>query len=300
MPRFPGEAKGIPWPRERPRTLWLERREIAKYLGPLRQANSGLLLDVYYGAARYGDLSGTGKGGAEKILRSEKNVLSLSCLYADFDSPTPASEEFVRGKGWEGIPAPGIAVSTSEGRWQTIWLLDAPLSVRCAKPLLRRLCEATGGDPAVKDASRVLRLPGYRNRKRGGWAVEARLFDGTRLSPELLDAALPPLRDGEPADGKEGGEEPASLSEPLSPKGEDLSASGSSPGPVARREARKRWDATFERRGDKEAADWAVAHYFRVLGVSERHAWLWLKENRNGRHAEHLADTVRRAWSSVS
>ena len=297
IPCFPGEARGVAWPRERPRTLWLERREIAGYLGPLRQANRGLLMDVYYATARYGSMYEDNKDGGKRILRTEKNVLSLSCLYADFDSPTQASEQFVRGKEWEGIPAPQLVVSTSEGRWQTIWLLDTPLSTLCAKPLLRRLCEATGGDPAVKDTSRVLRLPGYRNQKRGGWEVEARLFKEARLSPEVMDRALPPLCNGEHADAKAGRWVTDVSVKTISTKRVGLSKVGSSPGAIARREARKRWDMTFERRKDKEAADWAVAHYFRVLGVSQLQAWGWLVENRNGRHAEHLEETVLRAWS---
>jgi hypothetical protein len=62
------------------------------------------------------------------------------------------------------VPIPSTIVSTSPGKYQVLWQVD---DFRFAEQerMLKLLAIALGGDPACTDCNRVLRLPGFLNRK---------------------------------------------------------------------------------------------------------------------------------------
>lgn len=62
-------------------------------------------------------------------------------------------------------PYPTLVVRTSRGRHQVYWRLDQPIQVAQQERLMSALAVDIGADRAATDVSRVLRLPGYWNRK---------------------------------------------------------------------------------------------------------------------------------------
>ena len=292
-PDFPG-VPSQNWPRQIPRTFWLERKDALKYLGSLKQVNKRYGLDVYYSMANYGDKFELRKNGSKKILRTEENVVGIQALYADYDYETEASAFFKVGKPWKGIPTPNIVVSTSLGRSQAIWLTEKNIDLVKAKDLLTRLCVMTGGDPAVKDLSRVMRLPGYQNMKREGWPVESILQHERRLSEVdlvRLDEQILPCEPGlpEPKALLRNEEEKANLLHSFTDSGEKI-------GQVADIHAQERWEKTYTNSGDKGKADWAVTHYFRSLGIAPLEAYRWLVCHRGEHNREYLYLTVKNAY----
>ncbi|MDO5115818.1 MAG: DNA-primase RepB domain-containing protein [Synergistaceae bacterium] len=129
--------------------------------------------------------------------RCAGNVIIARALWADFDSPAPAMDAFLRGRGWCDIPAPDFAVSTSQGRYQFYWQLpdDDKRSIDeiCAE--VKRIARITGADLQATDAARVLRLPGYKNRKKGRAAWECKAYRRREMKPINLSNRPCPLFD---------------------------------------------------------------------------------------------------------
>lgn len=101
-----------------------------------------------------------------RSAKGSNEVRTVRCLWADLDSVRPdavlASLPFV-------LPAPSIVVNSGHGT-HLYWKLSQPIDV--AKPgaredlegMLRNIYAETGGDH-VQDVSRILRLPGFWNKK---------------------------------------------------------------------------------------------------------------------------------------
>jgi RepB DNA-primase from phage plasmid len=62
------------------------------------------------------------------------------------------------------VPAPNFVLDTSPGKHQVVWRVEG-LDTHQAETLLRGLASQYGGDPSATDISRLLRLPGFLNRK---------------------------------------------------------------------------------------------------------------------------------------
>lgn len=62
-------------------------------------------------------------------------------------------------------PYPTLVVRTSKGRYQIYWRLDQPLPVAAQEQLMSAMARDVHADRAATDVSRVLRLPGFWNRK---------------------------------------------------------------------------------------------------------------------------------------
>jgi len=92
-----------------------------------------------------------------KTCRAIKNVIRVRSAFVDLDgSPVdPVIEAKVQ---------PSIVVESSPNRWHAYWRLDdCPLGQFKAMQLA--LAERFGGDPAVNDLCRVMRLPGFIHQK---------------------------------------------------------------------------------------------------------------------------------------
>jgi len=94
--------------------------------------------------------------------RSKENVRKIRHVYLDLDEDAGASLHAVRTSG--DAPSPNFVLDTSPGKHQVVWRIEG-LDQEQAQSLLRSLANQFGGDPAATDVSRVLRLPGFTNRK---------------------------------------------------------------------------------------------------------------------------------------
>lgn len=87
--------------------------------------------------------------------RRNESVLSPHWLYADLDAVDPRQIEL----------RPTLAVTSSPGRYQSLWQLARPVPAATHEDLNRRLTYSVGADKGGWDLSQVLRLPGTRNLK---------------------------------------------------------------------------------------------------------------------------------------
>lgn len=94
--------------------------------------------------------------------RTKESIRDIRHVYLDLDEDAPASLQAIRTSG--DIPAPNFVLDTSTSKSQVIWRVDG-LDQQQAESLLRSLAIAFRGDPAATDVCRVLRVPGFANRK---------------------------------------------------------------------------------------------------------------------------------------
>ncbi|MFZ3217665.1 MAG: DNA-primase RepB domain-containing protein [Candidatus Acidiferrales bacterium] len=94
--------------------------------------------------------------------RTKENIREVRHLYLDLDEGATASLQAIRTSG--DIPTPNFVLDTSREKHQVIWRVDG-LNQDQAESVLRSLATAFRGDIAATDITRVLRLPGFVNRK---------------------------------------------------------------------------------------------------------------------------------------
>jgi len=94
--------------------------------------------------------------------RRKEQIREVRHAYLDLDEEAAASLKAIRTSG--GVPPPNFVLDTSPGKHQVVWRVEG-LDTSQAESLLRALASQYGGDPAATDISRLLRLPGFANRK---------------------------------------------------------------------------------------------------------------------------------------
>lgn len=94
--------------------------------------------------------------------RTKENIASVRHLYIDIDTNGDARLAALRASNM--VPAPNSILSTSPGKYQVLWRVEGFDSAR-QEQTLKLLAIAFGGDPACTDCNRVLRIPGFLNRK---------------------------------------------------------------------------------------------------------------------------------------
>ena len=99
-------------------------------------------------------------GGARS--RTKEHIREVRHTYLDLDEDAGASLQAIRTTG--DVPAANFVLDTSPGKHQVVWRVEG-LDNHDAESLLRALASHYGGDPAATDISRLLRLPGFVNRK---------------------------------------------------------------------------------------------------------------------------------------
>ena len=100
--------------------------------------------------------------GPEARRRTKDNVKEIRHTYLDLDEDAGASLQAIRTSG--DVPPPNFVLDTSPGKHQVIWRVEG-VEREQGESLLRALASQYGGDPAATDISRLLRLPGFVNRK---------------------------------------------------------------------------------------------------------------------------------------
>jgi hypothetical protein len=100
------------------------------------------------------------RGGSRS--RTKDQIREIRHAYLDLDEEAGASLQAIRTTG--DLPPPNFVLDTSPGKHQVVWRVEG-LDTNQAETLLRALASQYGGDPAATDISRLLRLPGFTNRK---------------------------------------------------------------------------------------------------------------------------------------
>ena len=282
--------------------LWMKRKDFIKKL-PLLHALNKRHWGIYYSTAGFGEnLNENGNPS-----RKRDNVRRVQILFADFDFPTDASRAFEAGQGFDLLPQPNYIVWTSEKKLQAIWLAARPMNFETAGAALLYISTKTGGDAAVKDLARVLRLPGFKNTKlkSGDWPVVAEKRHDKRLEASLVEAlssAGKGVRTSSSASTlKERPARPSSLPSAAGggfskPASAGLTFAEIGPVPVGR--ALKKWEKIYENRKSKTLADWGLCCYLRGIGASEETMFKLMRcahddDGRKG-NDEYYRDTARR------
>lgn len=94
--------------------------------------------------------------------RTKECVASVRHLYIDIDDDGDARLAALRASNL--VPTPTAIISTSPGKCQALWRV-AGFDFERQEQTLKLIAQAFGGDPACTDRNRVLRVPGFLNRK---------------------------------------------------------------------------------------------------------------------------------------
>jgi len=94
--------------------------------------------------------------------RTKECVAEVRHLYLDLD--TDGEAKLAAPRHSNSVPLPTAIVSTSPGKYQVLWRVES-VPFEEQETLLKLLAITFGGDPACTDCNRVLRLPGFLNRK---------------------------------------------------------------------------------------------------------------------------------------
>jgi len=94
--------------------------------------------------------------------RTKQQIREVRHVYLDLDEDASASLHAIRTSG--DLPSPNFVLDTSSANHQIVWRVEG-FDIANAEVLLSALASQFGGDPAATDVSRLLRLPGFKNRK---------------------------------------------------------------------------------------------------------------------------------------
>jgi RepB DNA-primase from phage plasmid len=108
----------------------------------------------------------------DAATRTKDEIESIRHVYIDLDYGGARALEGIRKSNL--VPKPNYVLTSSTDKFQVVWKVEG-IELDQAEILLRALAREFGGDPAATDATRVLRLPGFANKKYGAdFYVEAR------------------------------------------------------------------------------------------------------------------------------
>jgi hypothetical protein len=94
--------------------------------------------------------------------RTKGDIKDIRHVYLDLDRKGDEALQAIRNSS--EVPAPNFVLDTSPGKHQVVWKVSG-FSQDEAESLLHNLANKFGGDLAATDSTRVLRLPGFANRK---------------------------------------------------------------------------------------------------------------------------------------
>src|SRR6202789_3796668 len=176
------------------RIVALEKALAPRYLAWLAHENRNGA-NVYVAANPL--LSGSRK-------RTKESIASVRHLYIDIDTDGDARLATLRAS--DAVPTPSAILSTSPGKYQVLWRVEG-FDFASQESALKLLAVAFGGDPACTDCNRVLRLPGFLNRKYDPahrvtveypcdsvWTPAAFRLDSGVVDAMLFDHVIPPRK----------------------------------------------------------------------------------------------------------
>ncbi len=104
--------------------------------------------------------------------RTKEDIASIRHVYLDLDHGGP--EGLASLENSNSVPKPNYVLTSSPRKFQIVWKVEG-MSLDEAEGLLHAMAREFGGDSAATDATRVLRLPGFANKKyETDFYVEAR------------------------------------------------------------------------------------------------------------------------------
>lgn len=119
--------------------------------------------------------------------RSKIDVDKIRHVYLDLDKN--GEDALTKIEGSSLVPEPSFVINTSPHKYQVIWKV-ADMTPQESESLQKAMVTEFGGDPAATDSSRVLRLPGFQNKKyQRDYPVEAYL--GSAQTYSLPDFKVP-------------------------------------------------------------------------------------------------------------
>src|SRR5260370_4884460 len=104
--------------------------------------------------------------------RTKEDIESIKHVYIDLDHGGSEALDAIENSSI--VPKPNYVLNSSHEKHQVVWKVEG-MNLEEAEGLLRAMAREFGGDPAATDATRVLRIPGFANKKYGTtFYVEAR------------------------------------------------------------------------------------------------------------------------------
>src|SRR5258708_30723831 len=108
----------------------------------------------------------------DAATRTKEEIETSRNVYLDLDQGGREALQSVEDSS--AVPKPNHVLTSSPGKFEVVWGLEG-MSLDEAKSLLHAMAREFGGDPAATDATRVLRLPRFANKKyKTDFYVEAR------------------------------------------------------------------------------------------------------------------------------
>jgi RepB DNA-primase N-terminal domain len=98
----------------------------------------------------------------EAHTRTKDDIQAIKHLYLDLDHEGAKSLAAIEQS--DLIPPPNYVLCTSPNKFQVIWKVEG-ITQEQGEAFLHALAREFDGDPAATDSTRVLRLPGFANKK---------------------------------------------------------------------------------------------------------------------------------------
>jgi hypothetical protein len=98
----------------------------------------------------------------DAATRTKDEIHSIRHVYIDLDYGGDKAVEAVQKSSV--VPKPNVILASSPDKFQIVWKIEG-IGLDEAESLLHALSKEFGGDPAATDATRVLRVPGFANKK---------------------------------------------------------------------------------------------------------------------------------------
>ena len=95
--------------------------------------------------------------------RTKDCIAEVRHLYIDID--VDGEERIAALRASDAVPIPSTILSTSPGKYQALWRVEGFRLRSAGEHALKSLVISFGGDSACTDRNRVLRVPGFMNRK---------------------------------------------------------------------------------------------------------------------------------------
>jgi hypothetical protein len=104
--------------------------------------------------------------------RTKEDIESIKHVYIDLDHGGPEALDAIENSSL--VPKPNYVLNSSPEKHQVVWRVEG-MNLEEAEGLLHAMVQEFAGDPAATDANRVLRVPGFANKKYAtNFYVEAR------------------------------------------------------------------------------------------------------------------------------
>jgi RepB DNA-primase from phage plasmid len=94
--------------------------------------------------------------------RTKGDIETIRHVYVDLDHGGSAALEEIKKS--DLVPQPNYVLDTSPDKFQVVWKVEG-MTLEEAEALQHAMVREFGGDPAATDSTRVLRLPGFANKK---------------------------------------------------------------------------------------------------------------------------------------